>query len=78
MESVNKCVLARFLTGSTDSPQRLCCKMYKGNIIRKKNVILGLKMLGPETLQSKGKTVYGVLTSSLEERNSALKIIGGL
>lgn len=45
---------------------------------KKKNVILGLKMLGPETLQSKGKTVYGVLTSSLEERNSALKIIGGL
>lgn len=41
-------------------------KFTKG--ILSENVVLGLKMLGPETLQNKGKTVYGIPTSSLEKK----------
>lgn len=41
-------------------------KLTKG--ISSENVVLGLKMLGPETLQNKGKTVCGIPTSSLERK----------
>lgn len=37
--------------------------------ISSENAILGLTMLEPETMQSKWKTVHGILTSSLEENN---------
>lgn len=41
-------------------------KFTKG--ISSENVVLGLKMLGPETLRNKGKTVYGIPSSSLEKK----------